>query len=468
VSFIFFDTETSGTETFFDQILQFAAIRTDANLKELDRFEIRCRLLPHVVAAPGAVSVTGVRVSQLIDPSFASHYEMVRAIRAKLISWSPSLFMGWNSIEFDERLIRQALYQTLHKPYLTNTDGNSRSDVMRIVQAASLFAPEALIFPSGDDGKKLFKLDRIAPANGFKHDRAHDAMGDVEATIFLCQLLADKAPHIWSSFMRYSSKAAVIDFISTEKTFCLSDFYFGNPYSYLVASIGHNQENKAEWYVYDLSIDPQSLQSLSDPQLATRLGISPKPVRRLKSNAAPMLFPAEDAPEICKGRSNGTEELERRTELLQEGSALRVRLVAALELQKKKYPPSIHVEKQIYDGFVEESDAALMDAFHAAAWPQRVSIAENFQDPRLRTLGRRLIHLERPDLLEGAVCKEHDVAAAKRILGLSEDVSWLTLPKALAELEEMLKGASGAELELLQEHKQHLRERRERALLHVK
>ena len=32
---------------------------------------------------------------------------MVRAIRAKLLEWSPSLFLGWNSLGFDENLVRQ-------------------------------------------------------------------------------------------------------------------------------------------------------------------------------------------------------------------------------------------------------------------------------------------------------------------------------------------------------------------------
>jgi hypothetical protein len=43
MSLVFYDTETTGTETFFDQILQFAAIRTDADLNEIDRFEVRYR-----------------------------------------------------------------------------------------------------------------------------------------------------------------------------------------------------------------------------------------------------------------------------------------------------------------------------------------------------------------------------------------------------------------------------------------
>ncbi len=467
MSLVFYDTETTGTETFFDQILQFAAIRTDVDLNEIDRFEIRCRLLPHVVPAPGAMRVTGVKVSQLTDPSFPSHYEMVRAIRAKLLSWSPALFIGWNSIEFDEGLVRQALYKTLHNPYLTNRDGNSRSDVMRMAQASSLFAPGALKFPVGDKGQKVFKLDLVAPANGFKHDRAHDAMGDVEATIFLCQQLMEKAPDIWSSSMRFSTKAAVVDYITEERVFCVSDFFFGKPHSCIVTTIGQNQENKAEWYVYDLSVDPESLMSLPEAQLAARLDRSPKPLRRLKSNAAPIIFPAEDAPEICKGREHGLEELERRAETLQADTELCERLISAFESLKEAYPTSSHVEKQIYDGFFEKPDEILMDAFHEADWPKRHAIVEKFQDTRLRTIGRQLIHLERPDLLDEATCREHHSAAAKRLLGQGDDVSWLTLPEALEQLGAMLAAASGAELDLLREHEQYLRERHERALMHA-
>lgn len=101
MGFVFYDTETTGTETAFDQILQFAAIYTDDELNERERFEIRCRLLPHVVPSPGAMRVTKVTASQLIDPALPSHYQMMQAIKAKLHSWSPSLFAGYNSIMFD-------------------------------------------------------------------------------------------------------------------------------------------------------------------------------------------------------------------------------------------------------------------------------------------------------------------------------------------------------------------------------
>ena len=87
--YVFYDTETTGTATAFDQILQFAAIRTDDDFTELDRINIRCRLLPHVVPAPGALRVTRVTPAMLTDPALPSHYEAIQQIRAKLLDWSP-------------------------------------------------------------------------------------------------------------------------------------------------------------------------------------------------------------------------------------------------------------------------------------------------------------------------------------------------------------------------------------------
>jgi exodeoxyribonuclease-1 len=65
--YVFYDTETTGLETAFDQILQFAAIKTDDDFLELDRVNIRSRLLPHIVPSPGALLVTKVTPATLIE-----------------------------------------------------------------------------------------------------------------------------------------------------------------------------------------------------------------------------------------------------------------------------------------------------------------------------------------------------------------------------------------------------------------
>ena len=90
--YVFYDTETTGVATAFCQILQFAAIRTDDNLNEIDRFEARCRLLPHIIPSPEALLVTGISPETLTDPGLPTHYEAVWEIRKKLVEWPFCLY----------------------------------------------------------------------------------------------------------------------------------------------------------------------------------------------------------------------------------------------------------------------------------------------------------------------------------------------------------------------------------------
>lgn len=464
MSLVFYDTETTGTHTAFDQILQFAAIHTDPDLNELERFEIRCRLLPHIVPAPGAMRVTGLRAAQLTDSSLPSHYEMMSAIRQKMLEWSPATFLGYNTIEFDEHLLRHAYYKTLHPPYLTNTSGNSRTDIMRAAQASSIYSPGSLLIPTGTGQKPSFRLDGLAPANGFAHENAHDALADVEATIFIARLISERCPDVWSSFMRFSTKASVVDFVSNEQIFCLTDFYFGKPYSWLVTPLGANPNDTSALYVFDLGIDPDSLASLSDTKLSVRLAGSPKPVRKIRSNAAPMIFSAEEAPHSASGKNLSQDELDRRIHVLEADAELRARIIVVFEESRKERTSSIHVEEQLYSGFFPDADQRLLEIFHNLDWAERIELVEKFEDPRLKLLGRQLIHAERPDVLDPASRLEHDREIARRIAHHNPDLPWLTLPKALFEVEELLMSARSTERSLLIEHRNYLSQRLKGAL----
>jgi exodeoxyribonuclease-1 len=384
-------------------------------------------------------------------------------IRAQLLAWSPSLFIGYNSIQFDEHLLRQAFYKSLHPPYLTNTGGNSRTDALRIVQAASLFAPEALLFPAGDDGQPVFKLDHMAPLNGFAHDQAHDAVADVEATIFLCRLLMERAPDLWSAFMRFSQKAAVIDHVSAEPVFCLSDFYFGAPYSWIVTVIGSKSDNPSEFYVYNLAIEPELIAELNDEELSDRLAITPKPVRRLRSNACPIIMPLENAPTIALVAQLSVEKLTRRAEYLRENEVFRNRLIAVFESTRDQPDASPHVERQLYDGFFPKEDEALIERFHVVPWEDRPTLVRAFTDRRLRKIGQRLIYLERPDLLSDVERLRYEQAIAHRISKDDPEAAWLTLPQALTDLDDLISNADPIEAVFLHEHRAHLADRMEKA-----
>ena len=463
MSLVFYDTETTGTHTAFDQILQFAAIHTDDDFNELDRFEIRCRLSPHIVPSPGAMRVTGVSVAQLTDPNLPSHYEMVRAIRRKLEAWSPAVFIGYNSLQFDEQLLRQALFQTLHAPYLTNTNGNSRADVLRIVQAASVFVPNTITIPLGERGQPVFRLDRLAPVNGFDHANAHDALADVEATIHLCRLLGERNHEFWSWCTRFSRKFVVQDFVRRNPVFCLTEFYYSRPHSWLVTPIGHSAGNQNDILALDLAHDQDELGALGDDELAQRLAQSPRPVRRIRANAFPIITPMDDLPADFPAGDLSRAEAERKAAVIRRNSALRERLCALMDAERKVAEPSPHLEEQIYDGFITDEDAPLLAEFHDASWDGRLAVTDRIADRRLRLFGRRLVYFERPDLFGDKERRDIEAALAKRLLGTDEPGKWLTLPVAIRRADELIATASGEERASLDEHRAYLVARMEQA-----
>ena len=463
MSFVFWDTETTGMNTAFDQILQFGAIRTDHELRELERFDIRCRLLPHVVPSPGALLTTGVGVDQLTDPALPSHYQMVRAIKARLEEWSPALFIGHNSMRFDEHLLRQAFYQTLHPPYLTNTNGNGRLDSLTVLRAASFLEPEVLTVPAGEKGRPTFSLDRLAPANGFAHDAAHDAMGDTEATLYLCRLVRERAEGVWSNCVRFARKAAVLDYAQPGEVFAFVGFSYGRAYLRMVTAIGPNPERDSDLYVFDLSCDPHELAALNDDRLHKLLAASPKPVRRLRANAAPCILPYEDVPARVRVQLPGVEELGSRAAHVRQDGDLRQRLMVAAVEDREERESSVHVEEQIYDDYTGPEDQAVMAQFHEAQWPSRAALLGGLADPRLQILGERLLYTEAPEAMPAEGLTSYRADVAKRLLADEGTVPWLTLSKAIRETDDLLAGSTDAEASLLKGLRGYLLERVEEA-----
>jgi exodeoxyribonuclease-1 len=464
MSYVFYDTETTGLNPAFDQILQFAAIRTDSDLNEIDRFEIRSRLLPYVVPSPVALKVTGVSVAQLTDPNLPSYYEMTRAVRAKLLEWSPAIFIGHNSIAFDEKFLRQALYQSLHDPYLTNSNQNQRSDSLRIIQATHLYADGIFSYPTGANGQPSFKLDQLAPANGFAHKNAHDAMADVEATIYLCHLAMERAPHIWSSFMRFAQKAAVRDHVFDELIFSYSDFIYGRPYSWIVTAFGTHPERPNEIFLFDLDHDPDELAALTNEGLAEHLNFLPRPVKKMRCNASPVIFDADDAPHIAAAKSLSRDVLEARAARIRDDARLIERLTSAMIASETEYPKSPFVEEQIYDGFYGAADKGRMEEFHSAPWEGRPQILGAFEDPRVKCLAQRILFTERPDLLSAARVAEIKSGIARRVLDNPENGPWLTISQALEETIAALAKMGGDETKPLLEFVDYLEFRRAQLL----
>lgn len=449
MAFVFYDTETTGADTFYDQILQFAAINTDDALNELDRFEIRCRIQPHILPAPGALIVTGVSLDQLTDPDLPSHFEMATAIHQKLTEWSPAIFAGYNSLEFDEDLLRQTFYQSLLPVYLTNTNGNSRLDVMRLALAAHEFEPGILKVPLRDDGKTTFKLDRLAPANGFLHPNAHDAMADVEATIFLAKLVKEKASWIWDHLCKMGQKAEAARQAHAAPVRLYTEFQYNRPNHWLVSAIAVDPSNSGNVIAFNLEHDPAELLAIGDESLRKWALSKPKPLRTIKANGGPILLDIGRATGRADIMKIGEPEIMRRAQVLQGSTELRHRLLKAYVETREVYADSPWLEEQIYRGFPDARDNVLMREFHRSSWPGRVEIAGQLQDDRYRKIARRIVFNHRPDLLSDEMRQAFDAAIARRWLTEGK-ARWLTIERALSEIEERREGCSYEEALLLE------------------
>ena len=59
-TYLFYDLETTGLNKCFDQVLQFAAIRTDKELNELEQHEIKIKLNADVIPSPQALLTNNI------------------------------------------------------------------------------------------------------------------------------------------------------------------------------------------------------------------------------------------------------------------------------------------------------------------------------------------------------------------------------------------------------------------------
>ena len=308
----------------------------------------------------------------------------------------------------------------------------------------------------------MFRLEKLAPANGCNHEAAHEAMADVMATIYMARLIRDCAPVIWKAMDGATTKEAVKNYVATESIFSLTEFYFGRTYSYLVTPCGQNPQDAGQLAVFDLFFDPNDYRSLSVENLVAVLNASPKVIRSLRTNRQPIMMPAGNAPAGTKALQIPPDERRRRVEVIQRDPDFQARVGQAQARRFADENPPAYVEQRIYDSFPNTADEVRMEQFHQADWGDRSALAAQIEDPSISEFVRRLIYFERPDMLTDAQSAELSAWMANRVLTEDESVPWMTVRKALRETDALLRDASGEEAHPLIQVKDFLHGRAEK------
>ena len=393
--FVFYDFETTGRSPAFDQALQFAAIYTNEDFVEIERVNIRSRLLPYILPAPKALQVTGIDPNDTLKTDLLSAFEFAQKLQYLTEKWSPATWIGYNSVSFDENFLRQIFYQNLQPNiYATQNHGNTRHDLMKIVYAVYAQHPETLIWPEDKSGKKIFKLEELAPANGLENFNAHDALADVEATVFILALIRKRNETFFDEIMSMCNKPHVRSLLHLYKPMQVT-LRFGAPapkqYFGCLCGVQKNNGNSFGFFNIEQN-DPVSIINADQAVIDDIVKNKPSSIRILKLNEAlifsPMENPASDQVQVC--------------EMIKENHEFKFRVATALE---RKYEPSDPEKKEVEDRIYEQfqsPDRPILEQFQDASWEHRLELVHAMEDTRYRQLGMRLIACHAPHLLSNS------------------------------------------------------------------
>ena len=445
MNYVFYDFETSGNNKDFDQILQIGAVSTDDGFQVKDKINISCRLKKDIIPAPEALLINKISIDQL-KSNEVSHYNLVSQLKQKFEEWSPACFVGFNSIGFDEDVLRQGLFQSLNYPYLTTSKDNRRLDVLKLARGVSAFAPNTIVVPLGENNKQSFKLGNLTKVNQIDHKNAHDAIGDVMATLELAKKIKSSASEVWDSLLIYKKGDDIGKKIFSEDFVCYQDLVFGKLYNFAACFVCFHPVYGKSWLAaFDLKHDPRPLLDLGFSELKQALFSSPVKIRQISLNKMPIVLSKEHFSSLDDYKDIGLEEISKRAKLVKENQEFcnKVFEILAEKAKEKKETSSQDEEDYFPEQFIHESsikmskdDRAIFYKFQKSNWEEKAKLYNNFQDTVLKHFGRLLIFEENPDSLS----KEELILVKKEIaekLLTTEQKPWITIPDAMKKIDDL-------------------------------
>ncbi len=300
-SFFWHDYETFGRVPRRDRPAQFAGVRTDADLNEIDDpVMLHCQPPLDMLPDPESCLLTGILPQYCQEHGVAEHAFAAEIERQ--LARPGTVGVGYNSIRFDDEVTRFLFWRNLFDPYGREWQNEcGRWDLLDTVRCTWALRPEGIQWPHVD-GKPSFRLEKLTAANGLSHEAAHDALSDVRATVALARLVKGKQPRLWDFCLKLRQKTAVqAELVMGRPVLHISGMYpVERGCMAIVWPFATHPTNKNEVIVWDLAHDPAELMSLSTEALRERLftrseelaerGLERLPVKTIHINKSPVVI----------------------------------------------------------------------------------------------------------------------------------------------------------------------------------
>ncbi len=431
MNLVIWDIESSSASTDFGSIIEIGGILVDENFKEKDRFNFRCRLPEGEIPQAMALIVNKTSVKQLIHGNL-SHYQMLGEVEKIFKKWSPSIFLGWSNIGFDDEMIRKEFFKGIRYPYITNVSPNKRHDGINIARAAYAVDPSVLKTEINEKNNPVFKLESLSRMQGLDSSDAHSALTDATLTAKILSIIKTRQPSTWNMFLRTANKLDTETIFKKEEIISLNEYFYGKSRLYLCAPLHpkHCIHPVYQWgQAIDLRVDIEPLIKMSINELKKEMKKTPKFLRTIRSNKAPIILEAKYAMKAEPYNAMDLDLIKKRAKLIRDNERFSQNILTALreiaeEKEQSNSQEDIYAEESIYKKFTSNKDTSLFPTWHAASWKDKLSMLDKFEDDRLIGFGKKIIFQESPNTLPPDMLKNIKREIAKRILSEKKEKWW--------------------------------------------
>lgn len=409
-TYLFYDIETTGLNKAFDQVLQFAAIRTDRQLNEIEKYTIKVRLRPDVIPSPGAIITNRLSVEDLANGWL--EFEAIRQIH-EIMNTPGTISLGYNTLGFDDEFLRFSFHRNLLPPYTHQyRQGCRRMDLLPIAVMFWLYRKEAIIWPQVNR-KPSLKLAHLCDANQLAAGPSHDATVDVKATMELARkFMRDR--QMWDYLLGYFEKETdahrinemPISFQSAlgehRKGLMVSSEY-GPQLNYQapVLSIGNSipYSNQTLW----LRLDLPALRETKADTIDDSTWI----VRKRYGEPGIVLPPHQRYWKFLSAERNTI--VNENLKWLQTHAEIFQQIASYHREYSYPFIPNLDPEAALYQiGFFTRSDEKLFKKFQTAHIEEKQKIINRLSSEDARTLAKRLLCRNYPKNLANPITEEFE------------------------------------------------------------
>lgn len=386
-SILWYDLETFGLNSRFDRVAQFAAIRTDLELNQIGKeIILYCKLSHDYLPDPLACLITGI-TPYAVNEKGICEAEFIKKIRDEF-SVPNTVVTGYNSINFDDEFIRNALYRNLYDPYEREyKNGCSRWDIINLVRAAHDLRPEGVNWPiKKENGNPSFKLTDITMANNIEQEGAHDALVDVRATIEVAKLIKTEQPLLYKWSFDNRKKQMVKNLLKAPYGPPLlhthPKYTSENGCTSIVMPITFDLINSNNVICFNLQEDITPLIEAKEEEILFTHGLI-----NIAYNKCPFISPLSVlTPDLEKKLNIDKNQVLSRAKTIKNHPEIIMKIRKALGAQE--IPSTNDVDFQIYDGFFNDEDRKRFTLIQTASHKEKLNLnnALEFDDPRAKEL----------------------------------------------------------------------------------